>query len=149
MNHTNIRISGVPNIYLTQKLLREWTFKPSWWTDYLIGWNIMCVLVFAYALFTFLLHVLIFKQVVFETLIYSMENTRDICKNYTRECFNHFCKIKIHELVKNHLWNFKKTQIVIYCFQKYAQKNLFSSFSAMLKHGLDYVLSTTLNHGLI
>ena len=56
---------------------------------------------------------------------------------------------KIHELVKNHLWNFKKTQIVIYCFQKYAQKNLFSSFSAMLKHGLDYVLSTTLNHGLI
>ena len=46
--------------------------------DYLIGWNIMCVLIFAYALFTFILHVLIFMHAVFEALIYSMENTRDI-----------------------------------------------------------------------
>ena len=45
--------------------------------DYLIVWN-MCVLVFAFALFTFILHVLIFTLAAFETLIYSMENTRDI-----------------------------------------------------------------------
>ena len=39
--------------------------------------------------------------------------------------------------------------MAIYCFEKYAQKNLFSSFSTMLQPGFDYVLSTPLNHGLI
>ena len=76
MNHANIRISGVPNIYLTQKLLRKQTFKPSWWADYLIGWNILGRLVFACALFTFISHVLIFTHAVFEALIYSMEHQR-------------------------------------------------------------------------
>ena len=76
MNHANIRISGVPNIYLTQKLLRKQTFKPSWWADYLIGWSIMCRLIFACALFTFISHVLIFMRAVFEALIYSMEHQR-------------------------------------------------------------------------
>ena len=70
-------------------------------------------------------------------------------KNYTHECFNHFYKIKIRESVKNHPQNLKKTKIAIYCFQKYAQKNLFSSFSTRLKPGFDYVLSTSLNHALI
>ena len=70
-------------------------------------------------------------------------------KNYTHECFNHFYKIKIRESVKNHPRNLKKTKIVIYLFQKYVQKNLFSSFSTMLKPGFDYVLSILLNHGLI
>ena len=46
--------------------------------DYLIGWNIMCILIFAYALFTFISRWLIFTHALFETLIYSMENTRDI-----------------------------------------------------------------------
>ena len=78
MNHANIRISGVANIYLTQKLLRKWTFKPGWRADYLTGQNIMCVLIFAYALFTFISHVLIFAHAVFDTLIYSMENTKGI-----------------------------------------------------------------------
>ena len=142
----------------------------------------MCVLAFAFALFTFILHVLIFTLAAFETLIYSMENTRDIfqekrnfydsfsvsmchfdilvpvlhilfllvlCKNCTSECFDHFYKIKIRESVKNHSRNLKKTKIAIYRFQKYAQKNLFSSFSTMLKPGFDYVLSTPLNHGFI
>ena len=72
-----------------------------------------------------------------------------LCKNYTSECFNHFYKIKIHESAKNHPQNLKKTKIVIYRFQKYAQKNSFSSFSTMLTPGFDYVLSTPLNHGLI
>ena len=54
-------------------------------------------------------------------------------KNYTRECFNHFYKIKICESVKTHPQNVKKTKIPIYPFQKYAQNNLFSSFSTMLK----------------
>ena len=72
-----------------------------------------------------------------------------LCKNYMRECFNHFYKIKIHKSVKNHPRNLKKTKIVIYCFQKCAQKNLFAIFSIMLKSGFDYVLSTPLNHGLI
>ena len=70
-------------------------------------------------------------------------------KNYTHECFNHFCKIKIRESVKNYPQNLKKIKIAIYRFQKYAQKNLFSSFSTMLKPVFDYVLSTPLNHGLI
>ena len=78
VNNANIRISGVRNIYLTQKPLRKWTFKPGWWTDYLIGWNIICILTFAYALCTFISHMLIFSHAVFETLIYSMENTRYI-----------------------------------------------------------------------
>ena len=65
-------------------------------------------------------------------------------KNYTHECFNHFCKIKIRESVKNYPQNLKKIKIAIYRFQKYAQKNLFSSFSTMLKPGFDYVLSTPL-----
>ena len=53
--------------------------------------------------------------------------------------------------MKNHPWNLKKTKIATYGFQKYAQKNLFSSFSIMFKPGFDYVLSTPspLNHGLI
>ena len=80
-----------------------------------------------------------------------------LCKNYMRKCFNHFYKIKICKSVKNHPWNLKKTKIAIYGFQKYAQKNLFSSFSIMFKPGFDYVLSTPspaplpppLNHGLI
>ena len=142
----------------------------------------MCILIFAYAVFTFISHGLIFMHAVCETLIYSLENTRDIfwekrnfydgflvsvchfdilvpvlhilsllviCKNYTCECFNHFYKIKICESVKNHLQNLKKTKIAIYRFQKYAQKNLFSSFSTMLKPGFNYVLSTPLSHGLI
>ena len=78
LNRANIRISGAPNIHLTQKLLRKRTFKPGWWMDYLIGWNIMCILIFAYALFTFISHMLIFTHAAFETLIYSMENTRYI-----------------------------------------------------------------------
>ena len=69
-------------------------------------------------------------------------------KNYMRECFNRFYKTKIRESVKNHPRNLKK-KIAIYCFQKYAQKNFFSSFCTMLKPGFDYVLSTPLNHGLI
>ena len=72
-----------------------------------------------------------------------------LCQNYMLKCFNHFYKIKIHKSVKNHPRNLKKTKIVIYCFQKYAQKNLFASFSIMLKSDFDYVLSTLLNHGLI
>ena len=70
-------------------------------------------------------------------------------KNYMREFFNHSYKIKICESVKSHPRNLKKTKIAIYHFQKYAQKNLFSSFSTMLKPGSDYVLSTPLNHGLV
>ena len=54
-------------------------------------------------------------------------------KNYIRECFNHFYNIKICESVKSHPQNLKKTKIPIYPFQKYAQKNLFSSLSTMLK----------------
>ena len=65
-------------------------------------------------------------------------------KNYMRKCFNHFCKIKIRKSVKNYPQNLKKIKIAIYRFQKYAQKNLFSSFSTMLKPGFDYVLSTPL-----
>ena len=72
-----------------------------------------------------------------------------LCKNYTRKCFNHFYKIKIHKSVKNHPQNLEKTKIAIYHFQEYAQKNLFSSFSAMLMPGFNYVLSTPVNHGLI
>ena len=78
VNRANIRISGVPNIHLTQKLLRKRTFKPGWRMDYLIGGNIMCILIFAYALFTFISCMLIFTHAAFETLIYSMENTRYI-----------------------------------------------------------------------
>ena len=70
-------------------------------------------------------------------------------KNYIRECFNHFYNIKICESVKSHPQNLKKTKIAIYPFQKYAQKNLFSSFSTMLKPGFDHVLNTPLNNGLI
>ena len=56
---------------------------------YLTGWNIMCVLIFAYALFTFISHVLIFTYAPFETLIYSKENTRDILgvKKFLRRFF--------------------------------------------------------------
>ena len=70
-------------------------------------------------------------------------------KNYMRECFNHFYKIKIRESVKNHPQNLEKTKIAIYRFQKYAQNNLFSSFSTMLKPSFNYVLSTPLYHHLI
>ena len=70
-------------------------------------------------------------------------------KNYTRECFNHFYKIKICESVKKPSRNLKKTKMAIYRFQKYAQKNLFSSFCTMLKPGFDYALNTSLNHGFI
>ena len=70
-------------------------------------------------------------------------------KNYMRECFSHFYKIKIRKSVKNHHRNLKKTKIAIYRFQKYAQKNLFCSFSTMLKPGFEHVLSTSSNHGLI
>ena len=98
VNHANIRISGVPNIHLTQKPLRKRTFNPGWRMDYLTGWNIMCVLIFAYALFTFISHVLIFTYAAFETLIYaafetliySKENTRDILgvKKFLRRFFS-------------------------------------------------------------
>ena len=64
-------------------------------------------------------------------------------------CFNHFYKIKIRESVKNHPQNLEKTKIAIYRFQKYAQNNLFSSFSTMLKPSFNYVLSTPLYHHLI
>ena len=49
----------------------------------------MCVLIFAYALFTFISHVLIFTYTPFETLIYSKENTRDILgvKKFLRRFF--------------------------------------------------------------
>ena len=170
--------TGVPNIYLNQKLLRKWTFEPGWRTDYLIGWNIMCVLIFPYAQFTFISNVLIFslmlclkhwyivwrtpeifsrRKEIFTTvfwfhcaiLIYLFLSLLVLRKNYMRECFNHFYKIKIRESVKSHPRNLKKTKFVIYRFQKYAQNNLFSSFSTMLKPGFDYVLSTPLNHGLI
>ena len=147
MNHA-IRISGVPNIYLTEKLVRNRTFKPGWWTDYLIGWNIMCVLIFAYALFNFL-HVLIFTHAVFETLIYSMEKTRDMIfrffgfsvrhfdilvpflhilsllvlrKNYARECFNHFYKIKIRKSVKKPSQKFKENKNCDLSFSKICTK---------------------------
>ena len=82
-------------------------------------------------------------------LIYLFLSLLVLRKNYMRECFNHFYKIKIRESVKSHPRNLKKTKFVIYRFQKYAQNNLFSSFSTMLKPGFDYVLSTPLNHGLI
>ena len=97
VNHANTRISGVPNIRLTRKPLRKRTFNPGWRMDYLTGWNIMCVLIFAYALFTFISHVLIFTYAAFETLIYaafetliySKENTRDILgvKKFLRRFF--------------------------------------------------------------
>ena len=53
------------------------------------------------------------------------------------KCFDHFYKIKIHKSVKNHPQNLKKSKIAIYRFEKYAQNNLFSSFSTMLKPGFE------------